>query len=470
MLPKTYTIVDVETTGGSPHKDRMIEVGLIRIQNNEVIASYDTLINPQTYIPSLIQNLTGINHGHVEGAPLFEDIAQELLPFFDDAILVAHNANFDYRFLKEEFNRIKIPFAPRRICTVKLSRALYPNHRHHNLDSIIDRLDLTIRKRHRALDDAKAVWKFLQHVQTTFEPDVLATGVASATQQPMLPPHISKKTIEDLPSTYGVYTFYGENGSPLYIGKSNNIKERVLSHFSSANTSSKELRLSEQTTHIDSQTTAGELSALLLESKMIKEMQPIYNKKLRRSSELVIAKSQKTQEGYERITLQRQENISLEEFPTVVGIFKSIKQAKNQFISLTKEYNLCDKLLGLENTTRACFGHRLNRCNGACVSAESPEAYNARFHSAFHNSKLRTWPYTTPIVVKERNEDTEQEALHVIDKWCYLGSVVPGDSFEDLSPHYTFDLDAYRILYRYIMNIENEKQICLLPQVALSSQ
>jgi DNA polymerase III subunit epsilon len=164
-----FTIVDVETTGGSPFFSRVIEVGLLRVERGEVKEEYQTLLNPGMEIPEFITNMTGITDRDVASAPAFADIAEELMAKFEDSIFVAHNAQFDYGFLQEEFRRLGWLFNTDRLCTVRLSRALYKQHKHHNLSALIERFEFEIQNRHRAFDDAKVLWDFLQHIHTELD-------------------------------------------------------------------------------------------------------------------------------------------------------------------------------------------------------------------------------------------------------------------------------------------------------------
>jgi DNA polymerase-3 subunit epsilon len=168
-LNKNFTIVDVETTGGSPLLSRIIELGIIRVERGEVVQKFNKLINPKTEIPEIITEITGINKQMVKYSPLFEEIAEDILPLFEDSIFVAHNSNFDYKFLKEEFKRAGLMFNMDSLCTVRLSRVLYPQYKKHNLSAIIERFDFECQNRHRAFDDAKVLWDFLQHAEKNFE-------------------------------------------------------------------------------------------------------------------------------------------------------------------------------------------------------------------------------------------------------------------------------------------------------------
>lgn len=164
-----FTIVDLETTGGSPFFSRVIEIGILRVEHGEIVDEYQSLINPLTEIPEFITKMTGISELDVRTAPTFADVAEELLPKFEDSIFVAHNVNFDYQFLKEEFRRIGWQFNTDRLCTVRLSRALYKEYKHHNLSAIIERFEFDIKNRHRAFDDARVLWDFLQHIHSELD-------------------------------------------------------------------------------------------------------------------------------------------------------------------------------------------------------------------------------------------------------------------------------------------------------------
>lgn len=188
---QNFTIVDVETTGGSPFFNRVIEIGLLRVEKGEVVEQYQTLLNPGMPIPEFITEMTGISDDAVAGAPAFEDIAEELAAKFEGNIFVAHNSQFDYGFLKEEFRRLGYGFTLPQLCTVRLSRALYKEHKHHNLTAIIERFEFDCANRHRAFDDAKVLWDFLQHVETSLD----AVDVQRAFRQVLRKPRSLAKPV-----------------------------------------------------------------------------------------------------------------------------------------------------------------------------------------------------------------------------------------------------------------------------------
>jgi DNA polymerase III subunit epsilon len=166
LFDAPLAIVDLETTGAHPAWDRVTEIAVVEIDRGELASEWSTLVNPGTAIPAAIQALTGITNDMVAGAPAFEDLATGLYERLEGRVFVAHNARFDYGFLRHAFERAGLKFQARTLCTVKLSRRLYPGHARHNLDSLIDRHGLKCglhgNARHRALGDARAVWQFLR--------------------------------------------------------------------------------------------------------------------------------------------------------------------------------------------------------------------------------------------------------------------------------------------------------------------
>jgi DNA polymerase-3 subunit epsilon len=209
MHDKPLTIIDVETTGGSPYFSRVIEIGIIRIEHGEIVQEYKSLLNPESPIPEFITAMTGIRDEDVAGAPLFAEVADEILTLFEDSIFVAHNVEFDYSFLKEEFRRIGYQFNLDRLCTVRLSRVLFPEQRHHNLTALIERFEFACENRHRAFDDAKVLWDFLQLLPTKFEAERITTAIQRTLHR--IPPSKQKK----MPAIEKSKLIYVPEGEPL---------------------------------------------------------------------------------------------------------------------------------------------------------------------------------------------------------------------------------------------------------------
>jgi len=469
-LPKNLTFVDIETTGGSITFDRIIEIGILQVRDNKLERTYQTFLNPDRALPPEITNLTGISAADLEGAPSFFDIKDELMDYFEDTVFVAHNARFDYGFLKQEFLRFGQRFTQKQLCTVKLSRLLYPEFRHHNLDSIIERFKFEIENRHRAFSDAKILWEFYQKIQTVFPFEKLTQAVSHIIKKPNIPPKLKDFKYSDIPESAGVYIFYGENGQPLYVGKSKNIRDRVLSHFSLSTGDSSEMKIYNTTESMEFIQTAGELGALLKESEKIKKLMPLYNRRLRYREKMITAVKKEADPtslklgGAGRIyTIEIQETDApdINNLESIMAVFKNKRQAKETLTLLAKEHNLCDKFLGLQKTKGACFNYQLGRCKGVCAGKEIPMKYNLRFIEAFSKTKVKSWPYEGSIIIKEVDPIQEKEEQFLIHNWCIVQKQEGDD--QDLS-NLEFDYDAYKILRRFMYRSNFNHQQTFQPQ------
>ncbi len=458
QLPRILTFVDVETSGSTAAHDRIIEVGILRVENGKLVDTYQTLVNPQQSVSPFISTMTGIAPRDLENAPSFCDIKDKIYGFFENAVLVAHNARFDHGFLKYEFARQNIKLKVPYMCTVRMFRALHPGRRRYNLDSLIEAYQLTCQRRHRAFDDAKVLWEFYRRASGQFSREHLLQAVHVAQNKPILPPHISQETIDELPESAGVYIFWGEEEIPLYIGKSKNIKTRVLSHFRSDLQNSKDAKIRDQLRTIETRETAGELGALLLESYLVKTLQPHYNRQLRRMHKLLVAK-QSISSGVIRIRSELITHIDPLDFEDVLGVYKNDNQMKRSLDEIGKTHHLCQIMLGLQKGTGPCFWHHLGVCNGICVGRETPAAYNIRVITAFGKSRIKRWPFPGPIAVREASQDTTD--VFIINNWCLLGHLsADTDDAHNIRTHEEpFDLDTYKILIRHIMNNNRDLHI-----------
>jgi DNA polymerase-3 subunit epsilon len=185
-LGGSLVFVDIETNGLDHVQGRVVEVAAIRVEGGKVVREFRQLIDPGLPLPQSITRLTGISDVDLKDAPLFMAVADELAGVLAGAIFVAHNVRFDYSFLKQEFERIGKDFKPAQLCTVRLSRALYPEYRTHKLQDLITRHNLHVSARHRAYDDAHALWQFMQHVQGMFATDIIEQAIAKQLNKPSL--------------------------------------------------------------------------------------------------------------------------------------------------------------------------------------------------------------------------------------------------------------------------------------------
>jgi DNA polymerase-3 subunit epsilon len=435
--------VDLETTGATATADRITEIGIVEVSESGV-SEWSSLVNPQTSISPFIERLTGISNAMVAEAPTFAELAEEVMVRLEGRLFVAHNARFDYGFLKNEFKRVGRDFRATVLCTVKLSRKLYPQHHRHNLDSLIERHRLPVDGRHRALGDARVLWHFWQTLGREHPSERIEAAVGQLTARPSLPSQLDPGLVDDLPEGPGVYLFYGENDLPLYIGKSATLKKRVLQHFGADHRSAKEMALSLQVRRIDWIETAGELGALLQESALVKKLKPAHNQRLRGGRELWCWRLSPDEAGVQRPQLIAAADAAVGENDDLFGLFASRRKAEEALRALAEEHRLCPCLLGLEKRKpgQPCFSHQLKQCRGACVGKEPAAAHNGRLLAALARLKLATWPYAGPMGVREG------EAVHVVDRWRYLGSAHGEDEvwalLEGSRPE--FDPDIYKVL------------------------
>ncbi len=455
VLDGALVFVDIETNGLNHVRGRVIEVAAIRMEAGVITREFNQLIDPETELPHFITNLTGITTADLAGAPTFQSIADELHDILDGAVFVAHNVRFDYSFLKQEFKRLGRTFSPKQLCTVRLSRALYPEQRSHKLQSLIERHQLSVAARHRAYDDADALRQFIQLVRRDFAAELLEAAVAKQLKRPAMPKGIDPTIIDNLPEGPGVYIFEDADGRPIYIGKSVHIKQRVLSHFSRDHAETGEFKIAQHISRITTRETSGELEALLLESQLIKDMQPLYNKKLRRMSKLLLARQETDHAGYLTVRLEEASGIDPAEAPGILAVYTRRSQAKASLNQLVKDFGLCPKLCGLEKPRGACFLSQLRKCRGACAGQETPGAYNQRVHDAFARRRLEAWPFKGPVLLQEAapsDGSGHPTSGIIVDQWCVLAHIRQEAYCEPVVQRTAsvFDLDAYAILYSFI--------------------
>ncbi len=458
-IPDKFAFVDIETTGTSSFRDRIIEIAILRVENNALTESFTSLVNPECHLSPFISQFTGISSRELEAAPTFGEIKEKVEEILGGATFVAHNARFDYSFIKRHLKYLGSNYSSPTICTVKLSRLLFPEHRHHDLDNLITRFNFSCPNRHRAYDDAKVLLDFFNYINRNIPPSTFRSALTQLLKKPSLPSSIDIGLINSLDQSPGVYIFYDKNNLPLYIGKSKNMKTRILSHFQNDVNSPKELSLSRKITHIKTIPTAGELGALLLESRLIKELQPTHNRLLRHSKKMILAKQITDKNGYYTINLETANRINLDDIATLLAVFKTQKQAFSTLHQIAKTKNLCPKILRLDKSKTACFNYHLNLCSGACIQKEKPLFYNIRFLTAFSH-KIQPWPFSGPIIITQSNPENNLTDKFLVDSWCYLGQIQTEDnSINTTSQPPDFNYDTYKILHRFINSPDNQSSI-----------
>ena len=375
-----FAIVDVETTGLDPAEDRIIEIAAIRFDGVEVLETYETLIDPGIQIMPGIERLTGITNHQLQQAPKFHQVAKKIVEMTRDCVLVGHHIRFDYAFLRKEFARLGYTFRRKQLCTEKLSRQHFRGLPSYRLSQLCRHFGLREVPSHRAMSDAQATLQLFRLLCAETKPNAAPQSTfQQAIKDNVLPSAIDRATLNNISDATGVYFFYNRSGELIYVGKSKNIRKRIMSHFSADVNSPKSQKMKQLVHRIDYRETGSELLALLLESDLIKRHQPVFNRSQRQTRYRYGLFVETTSQGYISYTLQRLNRYQPDtEFNNMVIVFSNKKQADAFLNRAIEKYQLCGKLVGIAHTRGPCFHYHLKRCFGACVGEETVESYNTR--------------------------------------------------------------------------------------------
>jgi len=270
-----YAIVDIETTGGSSRIEKITEIAIFQHDGEKVTGEFVTLINPERNIPYFITSLTGITNEMVENAPRFFEVAKRIVEMTEGRTIVAHNARFDYSFIRQEFKSLGYNFSRNLLDTVTLGRKLIPGHRSYSLGNICRDLGIMINGRHRAAGDALATARLFEMLMMRDrEMAGIGQGLIKSTRLSKLNPNLDVSKIAKIPEDSGVYYFYNEKGDLIYIGKSRNLRQRIRTHLSN-NTTNRAMEMRDLIADIGWEVTGSELVALLMESSEIKKNKPV---------------------------------------------------------------------------------------------------------------------------------------------------------------------------------------------------
>jgi len=402
-----YAIIDIETTGGSARLEKITEIAIYLHDGEKITGEYSTLVNPERNIPYFITNLTGITDEMVKDAPRFYEIARTIVELTEGRTFVAHNARFDYSFIRQEFKSLGYNYSRHLLDTVSLSRRLFPGYRSYSLGNICRELKIHVNDRHRAAGDARATVRLFEIL---LEKDREINGKDSSlvrnTRVAKLNPGLDLTIIESLPEEAGIYYFYSEARELIYIGKSRNLQKRIINHLSN-NTTNRAMEMRDQIADISYEVTGSELIALLRESQEIKENKPLYNRSQRRSSFQWGIYSTIDDKGY----------ICLKCLPVngddnPLSLFSSRDNARTKLESLNEYYNLCQKLTGLYDCEGPCFHYQVGICKGACCGKETVADYNLRAMKALEEFIFTRRNFF--IIDKGRNKE-EKSAVKIIN-------------------------------------------------------
>ncbi|WP_459209422.1 exonuclease domain-containing protein [Aquimarina rhabdastrellae] len=399
-----YAILDIETTGGKYNEEGITEIAIYKFDGHNVVDQFISLINPERPIQPFVVNLTGINNDMLRNAPKFYEVAKRIIEITTDCIIVAHNAKFDYRILRTEFSRLGYDFERPSLCTVELSKTLIPDQQSYSLGKLVRSLGIPLSDRHRAAGDAQATVKlFKLLLSKDLDKKIIVETVRKEPKRQVDDKLL--RIIETVPSVTGVYYMHNEEGTIIYIGKSKNVKKRVTQHFTSDKRKAK--RIQKEVSSVTYDATGSELLALLKENEEIKRTKPKYNRALQKTVFNQALYQSVDKNGYINLFIEkadgRKKNITT---------FTNRQQAKHLLFNWIEAYDLCLKLVGLENGSSNCFNYTIKQCHGACLQEEDPNDYNKRVQRlidtySFENQNM--------VILDKGREIDEQSAILIED-------------------------------------------------------
>tara|TARA_B110000503_G_scaffold17852_2_gene26079 strand:- start:7949 stop:9283 length:1335 start_codon:yes stop_codon:yes gene_type:complete len=433
-----YTIIDVETTGKT---NRITEISIFKYDGTNIIDEFTTLVNPMDYIPRQITALTGIDNQMVADAPIFEEICANILAITEGAIFVAHNVNFDYNVISGEFNRLGIDFQRKKLCTIRLSRKLFPGFKSYSLGKLCVSMNVNIVDRHRARGDAEATviifQKLLAHKNA---PEVFETFLKANSKESVLPAHLPKPVFEALPNAPGIYYFKNKKRTIIYVGKAKDIKKRVLSHFHDKK--QKELDLCRETADIDFELSGSELIALLMADAAIKHHFPKYNTASKRVSKTFAIFSYYDRSGIRHLAFNASKGA-----PTPTIVLFSLQQCRSFLEQICEKFALCPKYCHLQENVSSCSHFSIKNCKGVCANEENIEAYNNRVEKAITYISEST----KDVLLKEKGREPNEDSFVLVKNNRYLGYGFI-DRQETINSHH--DLEHYLISQQDNMDIQ----------------
>lgn len=422
-----YAIVDIETTGSYAAANGITEISIHVFDGNKVVEKFETLINPVQPIPRYIQAMTGITDEMVKDAPLFEDVAEKIFTILSDKVFVAHSVNFDYSFIKGCLDHAGYELNVKKLCTVRMSRKIFPGLPSYSLGNLCHSLGITINDRHRAGGDGAATVEVFNMLLQNDQEKFIEKSLLRNSKEQLLPPNVPKEHFDQLPYTPGVYYFHNEKGKIIYVGKAKNIRYRVNSHFSNNSQSRQKQNFIRHIHAISYQSCATELMASILESTEIKKLWPVFNYSQKRWEDTYGIFLYEDQRGYYRLAIEKNKK----QLPPVCT-FHYLGDGHSILRKLVRDYQLCPRLCFIQTGDAPCEGISAQTCHGACEQQEDAAAYNKRVEQAIES--LKDLP--SYAIIDNGLKAEEQSCILVWKGQFYGMGYIPSDtqltSLEDL--------------------------------------
>ena len=421
-----FAIVDIETCGGKfeYQKGRIIEIAIVVHDGLSVVKSFSSLINPECFIAPNFTRISGITNEMVADAPKFHEVAKDVLEFTEGCVFVAHNVNFDYSFVRDEFASLGFKYRRDTICTVRLSRKFLPGKDSYSLGKLCASLGIEVQNRHRALGDAEATAKLfdiLLEVKSTHP--VYKNQGAEALMVRRID-KIKQYILNKIPEAAGVYYFLNNKQEILYIGKSTNMYNRAINHFNPAENKGK--KLLNELYNVDFVETGSELIALLHENKEIKTHKPEFN--TRQKADVF---SHAIDYFFNDDNILTLKIVAHEEAKQPLLSFTSMAAAREKIEYLLDEFNLCLRYCSLTSQDAVCFNHQIKKCNGICAGEEAVEDYNFRAQKLVNQF---TYDYTDFMILgKGRNAEEKSFVLILNQRYAGYGYLLKDQAYADLN-------------------------------------
>lgn len=434
-----YAIVDIETTGYNNPCNNITEIAIILFDGEKTIDTFQSFVNPQTPINPYVTRLTGISNEMVKNAPSFAEIAQKVWNLTENAVFVAHSVNFDYGMIRNEYKSFGSDFKRKKMCTVRLSRKIFPGYNSYSLGNICASLNIPINDRHRAMGDAEATVKLFKKCIENDTENILEKITKQNSKEAVIPPNLEKKVYDNLPEATGVYYLHNKAGTVIYVGKAINIKQRIYSHFTQGVTH--KLSFLNEIYDISYTVTGSELIALLLESDEIKKHYPFYNKAQKKPRSSYGLYEYIDKKDIHRIAIGKQSK----GIEPIIG-FNSFEEARSYVFKLVEKFELCPKCAGLQTAPKGCFDYQVKKCKGVCANEEPVIAYNKRVRNAIKTIQSAIGD----LILTDKGRHINEKAIVVINKGTYKGfGYVENDTcistIEDASNYITPYKDNYDI-------------------------
>lgn len=406
-----YAIVDIETTGNGIQGNKITEISIFRFDGHTIVDEFTSLVNPECEIPYFITGLTGIDNHLVRNAPKIMEIAPKILKMTKDVVFVAHSVNFDYHVIKNEFKNMGLDFTRKKLCTVRLSRKLFPGYHSYSLGKLCSSLNIPLTDRHRARGDAHAtVLLFQKLLRAEGAETVFKTFLNARSQEATLPPALPRDIYERLPMQSGIYYFKNGKGEIIYVGKAKNIKKRVLGHF--YDKAGKEMRMCQETADIDFELSGSELVALLMESAAIKHHFPMYNRSQKRTVQQYGIFTYEDRSGILHLAYNK-----LKMAPDPLAVFYNLADCRSYLEQICASFGLCPKYCHLQENVASCSHYSIRSCTGICRGEEAVSSYNEKVRAALAHINVKN----EDLLIKEKGRTLQEDAIILIRDNLYVG-------------------------------------------------